>query len=295
MKTTLWDFGKNRKNIETILEAALKRMKGTSTEPSAGGGISDMSPKRNEATEELKPLEQLLAQGKISPQEFENAKAKILAGYGNLSCPACGASNPESAQACFNCGGALTFADGSGPAGHPGGVSPSLPGGAEQFMGQGEATGVQAPPEKVYTGFWARLGAAIIDGMLVGIFILLLGAFVSFVFAIPSSSTSSSADAASISFTFTLIIGTAISWVYYAGQESSPAQATLGKRVIGARVTDLEGKRISFGRASGRWLGKILSAASLCLGFLMIGFSKRKQGLHDKLAGTLVTYREKTV
>ncbi|HMA04649.1 MAG TPA: zinc ribbon domain-containing protein, partial [Methanomicrobiales archaeon] len=54
--------------------------------------------------EELKPLGQLLAQGKITQEEFDRARAKILAAGENLPCPACGASNPADAQTCFNCG-----------------------------------------------------------------------------------------------------------------------------------------------------------------------------------------------
>jgi uncharacterized RDD family membrane protein YckC len=57
---------------------------------------------------------------------------------------------------------------------------------------------------------------------------------------------------------------------------------------LGIRVTDLDGGRISFGRATGRYFGKILSGLILGIGFLMAAFTERKQALHDLLAGTLV-------
>lgn len=70
--------------------------------------------------------------------------------------------------------------------------------------------------------------------------------------------------------------------------ESSAKQATLGKMALGIVVTDLEGARIGFGRATGRYFAKILSGLILGIGFLMAAFTERKQGLHDIIAGTLV-------
>ena len=64
--------------------------------------------------------------------------------------------------------------------------------------------------------------------------------------------------------------------------------ATPGKMACGIKVTDLDGRRISFGRATGRFFGKILSTLILLIGFLMQPFTARKQALHDILAGTLV-------
>jgi hypothetical protein len=81
-------------------------------------------------------------------------------------------------------------------------------------------------------------------------------------------------------------------WLYYALMESSELQATLGKRALGIKVTDLEGNRISFGRASVRLLGHIVSGITLGIGFAMAVFTNKRQTLHDKIAGTLVVGRE---
>jgi uncharacterized RDD family membrane protein YckC len=70
--------------------------------------------------------------------------------------------------------------------------------------------------------------------------------------------------------------------------ESSSKRATLGKMALGIIVTDLEGKRISFGRATGRFFSKILSGIIIYIGFIMVAFTDKKQGLHDMIAGTLV-------
>ena len=76
---------------------------------------------------------------------------------------------------------------------------------------------------------------------------------------------------------------------YFALLESSAWQATLGKRICRLRVTDLAGRRIGLPRAIGRYLGKFVSAFLLMIGFMMAGWTIRKQALHDLMAGTLVT------
>ena len=83
-------------------------------------------------------------------------------------------------------------------------------------------------------------------------------------------------------------------WLYFALMESSSKQATLGKMMIGVIVTDTDGNRISFGRASGRYFGKYVSMITLMIGFIMAAFTKRKQALHDMMAGCLVIRRPKT-
>jgi uncharacterized RDD family membrane protein YckC len=83
-------------------------------------------------------------------------------------------------------------------------------------------------------------------------------------------------------------IGIIIRWLYYALLESSPHQASLGKMALGLIVTDLEGNRIGFGRATGRFFAKFLSALTLGIGYMMAGWTERKQALHDMIAGTRV-------
>lgn len=77
-------------------------------------------------------------------------------------------------------------------------------------------------------------------------------------------------------------------WAYYAIQESSPKQATIGKQAMGLVVTDIEGRPISFAKASIRYFSKILSALILFIGYIMAFFTEKKQALHDIIAGTLV-------
>ena len=77
-------------------------------------------------------------------------------------------------------------------------------------------------------------------------------------------------------------------WLYFAMLESGKSQATVGKRVLGLQVTDRQGVRVSFGRATGRFFAKLISALPFDIGFMMAGWTQRKQALHDMIADTLV-------
>jgi uncharacterized RDD family membrane protein YckC len=79
--------------------------------------------------------------------------------------------------------------------------------------------------------------------------------------------------------------------LYYALMEAGPQQATVGKKVLGLIVVDNQGRPISFGRASGRYWGQLVSGIILGIGFLLAGLTARKQSLHDMMAGTLVIKR----
>jgi uncharacterized RDD family membrane protein YckC len=139
-----------------------------------------------------------------------------------------------------------------------------------------------------YGGFWIRVVAAIVDAIILRVVV----APVSFIFGglgmagmmggLPHRGLEMLGGGVTI---ILLIFG---SWLYEAFMESSSYQATLGKMIFGMKVTDLNGNRISFERATGRHFAKWLSGMILGIGYLMVGFTARKQGLHDILAGTLV-------
>lgn len=84
------------------------------------------------------------------------------------------------------------------------------------------------------------------------------------------------------------MLGILIQWLWFTIPESSKWQATVGKKMLGLKVTDEKGERIGFGKANGRYWSKILSILILFIGFVMVAFTEKKQGLHDKMAGTFV-------
>ena len=137
-----------------------------------------------------------------------------------------------------------------------------------------------------YGGFWRRFVAYIID------------AIVLYIIAIPIFMVAGVGDMMSMDpaaqpeigagFWIAYFLVIVANWLYFALLESSSKQATLGKMALGVVVTDLDGNRISFGKATGRFFGKILSSLILLIGYIMAAFTERKQALHDMLAGTLV-------
>lgn len=127
-----------------------------------------------------------------------------------------------------------------------------------------------------YAPFWKRVVAMLIDTL---VFLPMIG----YIGREPTINPRDSGTQVILALFFT-----ALMWVYYAGMESSSSQATIGKQLMGIKVTDLNGQRIGFGQASKRFFGKILSKLIFYAGFIMAAFTAKKQGLHDILAKTLV-------
>ncbi len=156
-------------------------------------------------------------------------------------CPSCGAANAEHARFCQSCGSSL-------PAGAS--ESPPTPAATEHAI--------------EYGGFWLRVAAAIIDGLIVSVgstILMSTGLFLALL---------------------------AAPWLYEALMTSSARQATLGKMAVGLVVTDMDGERLTFPRATGRHFAKYLSVLTVGIGFIMVAFTDRRQGLHDMVADTLV-------
>jgi uncharacterized RDD family membrane protein YckC len=121
-----------------------------------------------------------------------------------------------------------------------------------------------------YAGFWKRVAALLIDSIVI---------------------SAASGLLTAVTFGMAWFSIFFLPWVYEAIMLSSEKQATFGKMLLGIAVTDLNGSRISFGRATGRHFAKWLSALILGIGFLMAAFTERKQALHDMIADTLVVNR----
>ena len=169
------------------------------------------------------------------------------------------------------------------------GDQPIAPGtGALIGAGRAEGPALETPD---YAGFWNRFAAAIIDALITATgTALLLGPFYAVLF-FSLMDDRGEFDlqaflpvAQPVGNLVSLIAG----WLYAALMESSRFQGTLGKMAVQIKVTDLEGNRISFGRATGRHFGKIVSTITLFVGFIMVAFTEKKQGLHDVMAGCLV-------
>lgn len=140
-----------------------------------------------------------------------------------------------------------------------------------------------------YGGFWIRFVAVIIDAIVVGLVTGPVSLIMGVVLGLAGHAVSMPNEGAQLaSFMVTGAFGALVHWIYEAALESSKHQATLGKMALGLKVTDLEGRRISFGRATGRHFAKWISWLTITIGFIIAGFTERKQALHDMIAGTLV-------
>jgi len=135
-----------------------------------------------------------------------------------------------------------------------------------------------------YGGFWRRVGAYLIDLVILMVVVGIVGSILGVDFGFEAAINGNEPDSSPVGDLLSLVIGIA----YFAGLESSSMQATLGKKALGMVVTDVNGNRISFLRALGRYFAKILSGVILFIGYIMVGLTERKQGLHDMIAGTLV-------
>jgi uncharacterized RDD family membrane protein YckC len=215
---------------------------------------------------------------------------------------------------CSRCGTQL--ADGTafcGACGQPTGAVPqaaatptiAVSGGSVMptYAGPGAVTPYAPPAVPVvlsspYAGFWLRFLAYLIEsvlaGIVFGVFALIVVAIVGIGYFRTMFEAMSGEDATfPAAFVSLILLASAASvlltWLYYAWMESSEYQGTLGKMALGLIVTDLQGRRITFARASGRFFAKIITGLiPLGIGYIMAGFTEKKQALHDMIAGCLV-------
>jgi uncharacterized RDD family membrane protein YckC len=215
-----------------------------------------------------------------------------------MFCSKCGANVPEGVAFCSACGQPVPSASVVPPippvstAAPPAPVPNQYP---PPYVPPVQAAWqTSARPPVAYAGFWLRFVAFIIDAIVLHfVFTIVTLPFIASMGMrgimrghMPMSPEELIPLMRGLFHIF--LIRTVLNWLYYALLESSAWQATLGKKALGLEVTDMQGVRISFGRATGRFFAKIISSIILCIGFIMIGFTEKKQGLHDMIAGTLV-------
>jgi len=152
-----------------------------------------------------------------------------------------------------------------------------------------------------YAGFWMRFGAYLIDYIIIYcaqafIVVPVLG-IVGFNFASKAAAADGDMSDGDIFAMVATIVAAAsavallifiLQVLYFSLMESSKYQGTVGKMALGLIVTDTNGGKLDFGKALVRNLGKIISSLILCIGYIMAGFTEKKQALHDIIASTLV-------
>ena len=174
-----------------------------------------------------------------------------------IQCSDCGGAVSTKAEACPHCGRVL---EPQPPLSSDGDVTPA------------------------YAGFWVRFCAVVIDTVVIVLGGAIFGVIIGIAIALVSPDTLESP----VFDILAQLVGNIGGAAYFVFMHSSSKQATLGKMALGLKVTDLDGERIGVGKSFLRMIGTIVSAVLLMIGYLMVAFTERKQGLHDKIAGTLV-------
>jgi uncharacterized RDD family membrane protein YckC len=187
-----------------------------------------------------------------------------------MNCPKCATrSNTADARYCPDCGAAFG--------------GPAAPAGPYTVSSAALALSPSPPPcdNPPYSGFWRRVGAYIIDDIL----IIIGYSIVSFAvasFMIGAGASSKSAARSMVAWVWLVLV--VAPWLYCAFMESSNLQATVGKLALGIKVTGQDGERIGFGQATGRYFSHLLTAISFGVGYAMVVFTSRRQALHDMVA-----------
>ena len=206
-----------------------------------------------------------------------------------MFCSRCGANVAEGAAFCTSCGQPV-----AGSSVAPAGPVPAATAPAYAPPAQAGWQAPAAPATVAYAGIWLRFVAWFIDRIVLQ--------FASSIITLPFAASigirelmrmhpSSPEDFAPLfenmrKFFFIILV---LEWLYYALLESSAWRATLGKKALGLEVTDLAAARVTFGRATGRYFARYISFFTLGIGYIMAGFTAKKQALHDMISGTLVT------
>ncbi|MCY9089634.1 RDD family protein [Bacillus mojavensis] len=146
-------------------------------------------------------------------------------------------------------------------------------------------------------GFWIRVLAYLIDGIIVSVPSYIILFIINSVFIAGSIATDPymtkdeyMVKYLTLAFLPTMLIMIVISVLYYGLLTASKMQGTLGKKILGLKVVNEQGGRVSIGQAIGRYFAYILSGMIFYIGFIMVAFGEKK-GLHDIICRTRVVYK----
>ena len=141
-----------------------------------------------------------------------------------------------------------------------------------------------------YGGFWQRFVALSIDIVILHVFTIILFFIGNLIIPLHCGFTwltdTSSTFMCTIFFSYygMAVLLNAAYFIYFHGATGQ----TPGKKLLGLRVVRTDGEPMTFGTAFLRWVGYIISKIPFFLGFIWVAFNGRKQGWHDKIAGTYV-------
>ena len=204
----------------------------------------------------------------------------------SVTCEKCAAEIADGASVCPHCATPVSIAQ-LGPVYVPAAAQASAPAAEIQTVSV-----VSSQP--VFAGFWLRAVAYLLDTVLISLVGGLIASFYPATFIkFPDAATAASNPFASLPqltpLGFAITLGA--TWIYYTMFEASAWQATPGKRIMKIYVTDMFGQRPTVARVAARNVAKIISNLSFLVGYLVAGFTVKKQALHDMVTSCLVLRR----
>ncbi|HLP06692.1 MAG TPA: RDD family protein, partial [Opitutaceae bacterium] len=143
-----------------------------------------------------------------------------------------------------------------------------------------------------YAGFWVRVGAKFIDGIIVTVVtqiangllgILFFSRFIWMGQPAPSHNMGLFFAYTAATFLVNLTIGLGFSWFFLAKYQATP-----GKLALGLKVVRADGSRLRSGRIIGRHFSELISYIIMCIGYMMAGWDDEKRALHDRICDTRV-------
>jgi len=149
-------------------------------------------------------------------------------------------------------------------------------------------------------GFWRRLVSLVVDALLIGVVLYLMQLLTTLLMNRAIERTVFDVGGRGLRYAMedyqisNMLASLALVWIYFAGFEASPLEGTPGKRLLGVRLMDVNGKRLAIWRSALRFVMKGVSAAPLMLGFLIAGMNRRRRGLHDMLSGSYAVVGKRT-
>ncbi len=157
----------------------------------------------------------------------------------------------------------------------------------------GQAVGVRR-----YGGFWIRFVALIIDSIILGVVGLIITLPLRLILGVSTLTAVNAQDPNAVLAMLPMMLGmvgismavNVVLGVLYEGYFVSTRGGTIGKLALGLQIIRVDGSRLSFGQAAGRYFARILSGIILYIGFIMAGFDPEKRSLHDRICNTLVIY-----
>jgi uncharacterized RDD family membrane protein YckC len=136
-----------------------------------------------------------------------------------------------------------------------------------------------------YAGFWRRLAAYLLDGLVFGTVSLVIGLLAGVTTLREQFDPMAPLNLSQTAVEFVVML------IYFVLQEGSEKQATFGKRLLGLKVQTVDGERLTYVQALVRFLSRLVCVVTVGFGYLMVAWAEKKQGLHDKIAGTVVVMK----